>query len=282
MEGYAFTEMIMEEISYVLKRDPIEIRRANLNPQYPEVPEMLTQLIKEAEYNKRKRLVEEFNSKNRWKKRGLRTAIMSWPVVVVGGYQVFLTVLHSDGTVIINHGGVEMGQGINTKVIQVVAYTLNISTSKVKVKGVNTDTNANDVLTAGSRGTDAVCFGSIKCCQLLLDRLSAIRETMTDATWEQLIQAAFLSGINLQTTYYTTSNDNLPYRAGGVAMAECEVDILTGEHEILRVDIIEDCGTSVNPEIDIGQVSFYIFLNITNALFYGFGVKPKYRNFSAD
>lgn len=79
----------------------------------------------------------------------------------------------------------------------------------------------------------------------------------------ELIQAAFLSGINLQTTYYTTSNDYSSYRVGGVAMAECEVDILTGEHEILRVDIIEDCGTSVNPEIDIGQVSVCIFLNNT-------------------
>ncbi|KAI8427486.1 hypothetical protein MSG28_002019 [Choristoneura fumiferana] len=254
LEAISFTELIMEEISYVLNRDSIEVRRANLNPQYPEVPEMLTQLVEEAEYNKRKRLVEEFNSKNRWKKRGLRTAIMSWPVVVIGGYQVFLTVLHSDGTVIVNHGGIELGQGVNTKVIQVVAYTLNISTSKVKVKGVNTETNANNITTGGSRTTGAVYFGAIKCCQLLLDRLSAIRDTMTDATWEQLIQAAYLSGINLQTTYYTTSNDYAPYRVGGVAMAECEVDILTGEHEILRVDIIEDCGTSVNPEIDIGQI----------------------------
>lgn len=257
----------MEEISYVLNRDSIEVRRVNLNPQYPEIPEMLTELVEEAEYNKRKRLVEEFNSKNRWKKRGLRTAIMSWPVAVVAGYQVFLTVLHGDGTVIVNHGGVELGQGVNTKVIQVVAYTLSISTSKIKVKGVNTETNANNMSAGGSRTTSAVYFGSIKCCQILLDRLSVIRARMENATWEELIQAAFLSGINLQTTYYTTSNDYSSYRVGGVAMAECEVDILTGEHEILRVDIIEDCGTSVNPEIDIGQVSVCIFLNNTRWTF---------------
>lgn len=108
---------------------------------------------------------------------------MSWPVAVVAGYQVFLTVLHGDGTVIVNHGGVELGQGVNTKVIQVVAYTLSISTSKIKVKGVNTETNANNMSAGGSRTTSAVYFGSIKCCQILLDRLSAIRATMENATW---------------------------------------------------------------------------------------------------
>lgn len=68
MDAISCTESIMEEISYVLNRDSIEVRRVNLNPQYPEIPEMLTELEEEAEYNKRKRLVEEFNSKNRWKK----------------------------------------------------------------------------------------------------------------------------------------------------------------------------------------------------------------------
>ncbi|XP_061707826.1 uncharacterized protein LOC133518213 [Cydia pomonella] len=252
-EAISHTEMMMEEISYVLDRDPVEVRRANLNPQYQEVSEMLDELLQDREYYKRKREVDEFNSRNRWKKRGIRISLMSWSTPIACGYQVDLNVLHSDGTVIVKHGAIEIGQGVNTKVIQVIAYTLNISTDMVKVKA-NDSANVNSFTTGGSRSSSSVCLGAIKCCQLLLDRLSAIRETLNNPTWALLVQTAYLAGINLQASYYTTSNDLVIYRTGAVAMAEVELDILTGEHEIRRVDIIEDAGTSVNPVLDIGQI----------------------------
>lgn len=135
-----------------------------------------------------------------------------------------------------------------------MAYTLNISIDKVKCKPADIAACPNSLTTGGSTTTQAICFGAIKCCQILLDRLSVIRETLNNPTWEELIDAAFIRGINLQASYFVTGNDMEPYRSGGVALTEVELDILTGEHDILRVDIIEDVGVSLNPELDIGQV----------------------------
>ncbi|XP_049875547.1 uncharacterized protein LOC126373432 [Pectinophora gossypiella] len=253
-EAVVMTEQIMEHIAYSLNLDPIKVRLQNLDPQRTEITEMVETLIKDSNYNKRKEEVEKFNKLNRWKKRGLRVAFMSWPVAAIVDYPVLLTVHHGDATVTVCHAGVEFGQGINTKVIQAVAYTLNISISKVKVKSTDCVTTPNPFITGGSRTTEAVCFGAIKCCQLLLDRLSVVREELNNATWEELIEAAHNRGIGLQTNYRTTANDQMTYRVGGVAFAEVELDVLTGEHDVLRVDLIDDVGLSLNPELDIGQI----------------------------
>ncbi|CAH0625260.1 unnamed protein product [Chrysodeixis includens] len=254
METISMTEQIMERISYELERDPVQVRRNNLQPAYTEVQEMIQTLLRDGEYEKRKAEVQQFNKLNRWKKRGLRVAFMSWPVPLLVDYHVLLTVYHGDGSVVVHHAGIEIGQGINTKVIQAVAYTLNIPIEKVRCKVATASTTPNSFTVGSSRTTQSVCFGAIKCCQIILDRISAIRDTLTDPTWEILVETAFNRGINLQSSYRVTSNDQVPYRSGGVALAEVELDILTGEHDILRVDIVEDVGTSINPELDIGQV----------------------------
>ncbi|XP_026330715.1 xanthine dehydrogenase-like isoform X2 [Hyposmocoma kahamanoa] len=250
----ALTEYIMEQISYVLDKDPLEVRLNNLSPNAPEVNEMIQTLVKDAEYEKRKKEVKEFNQLNRWKKRGLRVALMRWPAGVIVDYLVTISIYHGDGSLVVKHGGVDIGQGKNTKVIQVIAYTLNIKTDKVKVKPTDVASNPNTSVTGGSTSTGAVCFGAVKCCQIILDRLAALREELNNPTWEELILNAYLRGINLQASYRVTPNDITIHRSGGAAFAEVELDILTGEHEIRRVDIIEDVGTSLNPEIDIGQI----------------------------
>ena len=249
------TEKIMERISYETERDPAQVRINNIEPTYVEVQELIQTLLRDAEYNKRKEEVQKYNKLNRWKKKGLRVAFMSWPVTTLVDYHVLLSVYHGDATVVLHHGGIEIGQGINTKVIQTVAYTLKIPIEKVKCKPPTVSTNPNNFATGGSRTTQSVCFGAIKCCQILLDRLTVVRDTLNDPTWEVLIETAFNRGINLQTSYRVTANDQVPYRVGGVCLAEVELDIITGEHEILRVDIVEDVGTSMNPELDIGQVN---------------------------
>lgn len=249
------TEHMMEQISYEIEMDPAEVRMNNLDDSQPEIREMIEKLLKDGEYTKRKEEVDLFNRLNRWKKRGLRVAFLNWPVPSLIDYSVLMTVHHGDGSIVIMHGGIEIGQGINTKVIQTVAYTLNISIDKVKCKPSDTAINPNNFTTGGSRTTQTVAFGAIKCCQILLNRLSTVRELLDNPTWEVLIDEAFKRGINLQTSYHVNSNDQEPYRSGGAALTEVELDILTGEHEVLRVDIIEDVGTSINPELDIGQVS---------------------------
>ncbi|KPJ03064.1 Xanthine dehydrogenase [Papilio xuthus] len=254
LEGIAMTEHIMERISYELDKDPLEVRLNNLNPQYSDLAEIVAMIVETSEYNKRKEEVQAFNKLNRWKKRGLRVALMSWPASTVMDFHVLLAVYHGDGSVIVRHGGIEIGQGINTKVAQTVAYVLQIPLHKVKIKSTEVSATPNSNITGGSRTTHAVCFGVTKCCQLLLDRLSTVRETMNNPTWELLIQTAFLRGINLQTSYRVTPNDEEIFRVPGAAVVEVELDILTGEHDILRADILQDAGFSINPELDIGQI----------------------------
>lgn len=247
----------MERIAYELEKDPVEVRLNNLAPELEDVRDVVNTVLKDSDYYKRKEEVAEFNKLNRWKKRGIRVAFMSWPVPLTIDYHVLLSIYHGDGTVVISHGGVEIGQGTNTKIIQVVAYTLKLSIDKVKVKPTSSGTNPNTFSDGASRTTQAACFGAIKCCQIILDRLAVIREKLVEPTWEVLVEAAFQAGINLQASYRVTANDQDIYRTAGAAVCEVELDILTGEHNILRVDIVEDVGTSVNPELDIGQVRNY-------------------------
>ncbi|KAI5646263.1 molybdopterin-binding domain of aldehyde dehydrogenase domain-containing protein [Phthorimaea operculella] len=254
LEGITMTEQIMERISFELDLDPVQVRLNNLNRDRTEVAEMVQTLLRDSEYYKRRDEVIHFNKTNRWKKRGLRVAFMGYAIANIGIYHALLTVYHTDATVTFCHGGVEIGQGINTKVIQTIAYTLNISVDKIKIKSTDCVTSPNSFATGGSRTTEVVQFAAIKCCQLLLDRLTVVREGLNDPTFEQLINLAYSRGINLQTSFFATPADQTIYRTGGVAFTEVELDILTGEHEILRVDLIEDCGVSTNPESDIGQI----------------------------
>ncbi|XP_050663962.1 xanthine dehydrogenase/oxidase-like [Leptidea sinapis] len=253
LETITMTEHIMERISYEINMDPLQVRLNNLNSDYKDVKDAVDILLQDSDYSNRKTEVENFNSSNRWKKRGLRLAIMSWPAANLIDYQIYISIYHGDGTVVVKQGGVECGQGINTKVIQVVAFTLGIPISKVKVKSVDVASLPNSYTTAGSRTTQAVCFGAIKCCQMLLDRLAPIRNNLDNATWERLVQEAYVQGVNLQSNYHVTSNDQKTYRCAGAATCEVELDILTGESHVRRVDLVQDVGVSVNPEIDVGQ-----------------------------
>jgi xanthine dehydrogenase/oxidase len=274
-EGISLCEHIMERISYEIERDPVEVRLNNIDPESTDTLEVIQTLIKESEYYKRKEEVKEFNNLNRWKKRGLRVAFLSWPAPIGIDYHVLLTVYHGDATVVMSHAGVEIGQGINTRVVQVVAYTLNISMDKIKVKPTTVEKDPNSFITGGSRSTESVCFGAIKCCQIILDRMNAVREELNNATWEVLVEAAFNRGINLQASYRVTANDQDAYRSAGAVVTEVELDVLTGEHQVLRVDLIEDVGLSVNPELDIGQVCIQsencfccnLFYSFTNGIF---------------
>ncbi|XP_037302773.1 xanthine dehydrogenase-like [Manduca sexta] len=130
------TEYMMEQIAYEIDKDPIQVRLANFDRTYTDVLDVVQTLLRDSEYDKRRQEVDEFNRLNRWKKRGLRVAMMNWPVATVLDYHVMMSVYHGDGTVAVRHGGIEVGQGINTKVAQAIAYTLNISVNKVRCKPV--------------------------------------------------------------------------------------------------------------------------------------------------
>ena len=251
----------MERIAYELSMDPLEVRLNNLDAEhYPDILEMINTIKINSNYIKRKESVHKYNSSNRWKKRGLRFSLMKWKSVTPFQMNIILSVYHGDGSVAITHGGVEIGQGINTKAIQVCAYFLNIPLNKIKIKASNTTANANNSHTAASLTTQYVALGVQRCCEQLLQRLAPLRAKMGNPTWEQLIAKAYKLNMNLQACGDIGRKDIFEYNVYGVTLAEVEVDILTGEWQLLQVDLIEDVGKSVNPAIDIGQVSLLIYI----------------------
>ncbi|CAH2233047.1 jg18398 [Pararge aegeria aegeria] len=255
LEAITGAEEMMERISYELGIDPLRVRMNNLDrSRYSDLDEMVNTLIKDSNYAERRMGVNKFNVENRWKKRGLRFTIMKWSVSVPFFLNVTISIFHGDGSVAINHGGIELGQGINTKAIQVCAYFLNIPLNKIHVKPTTSMLNPNNSRTATSLTSQNVQIGVQRCCEELLKRLKPIRDNMNNPTWEQLIAKAFEDGINLQANAYIGSNDKNDFNVYGVTLAEVEVDTLTGQFQILRVDLLEDVGRSINPVLDIGQV----------------------------
>ncbi|KAJ8719963.1 hypothetical protein PYW07_012006 [Mythimna separata] len=255
LEAIACMEYIMERISYELSLDPVAVRLANLDrTKYEEMVGMVDTLKKNAEYDTRRAAVDSFNTQNRWKKRGMRWAFARWSPVGAQRFDVNLSIFQGDGTVVITHAGVEMGQGINTKAAQVAAYFLKIPVEKIQIKGNNTIIAPNSFITGGSLTTSSVIFGLRRCCDQINERLAPIRTTMPDATWEQLVKAAYNADVDLQAHGFASAADAQMYNIYGMALCEVEIDVLTGESEVLRVDMLQDVGLSISPEIDVGQV----------------------------
>ncbi|XP_028167400.1 xanthine dehydrogenase-like [Ostrinia furnacalis] len=255
LEAVAMAENILERISYELDLDPAEVRIANVDTTtHNDIIEMYQTLKSKSDLTERRAAVQKFNTENRWKKRGLRVAFMRW--TPVGGLilDVNLSVYHGDGTVAITHSGIEMGQGINTKAIQIAAYFLKIPVEKIKIKGNNTIIGPNAFISGGSLASQNVGIGVQRACEELNARLAPVKEATPNATWEEIITAAYNQGIDLQSHGFVNSSDAQNYNIYGVCFAEVEVDILTGEHEVLRVDLLEDVGRTVNPEVDVGQI----------------------------
>ncbi|XP_048477717.1 probable aldehyde oxidase gad-3 [Plutella xylostella] len=248
----ALTEYIMEQICYELSLDPIDMRLKNLT-DIKAMRETIETLRKDAEYDKRKEQVKQFNESNRWKKRGIRFVPLMWPVPLGAYFNVVVSIYHGDGTVVVAHGGVEMGQGINTKAAQVCAYSLEIPLEKVKIKPTNNVANPNAIGSGGSIASEMVCLGVIKCCDQLKQRLEPFK-TSNGMTWVDVVRAAFKQNVNLFASYNVTIEDQKTYDVYGATIVEAEVDILTGESQILRVDLLEDVGQSLSPEIDVGQI----------------------------
>ncbi|KAH9639142.1 hypothetical protein HF086_018210 [Spodoptera exigua] len=254
LENISMVELMMEQISYELSVDPTELRLANLDPQHNDLRGMFQTLASTAEYTTRKNVVNKFNAENRWKKRGLRFVFLKWNHISPRYFDVNLAVYQADGTVAICHGGVEMGQGINTKAAQIAAYKLNIPIEKIVITETNTNSSPNAFVTGGSLTTQNIMIGVERCCDQLLERLEPIRKQLNNPSWEELIKTSYRNFVDLQTHGFVDNNDQQSYVVYGVTLAEVEIDVITGELEILRVDIHHDVGQSVNPDLDIGQV----------------------------
>ncbi|CAB3359541.1 Hypothetical predicted protein [Cloeon dipterum] len=255
-EGVAFIEEIMEHVARVLKMDPLQVRLNNMPQLDNPLPAMIEDLKTSADYDNRKANVQAFNAANRWKKRGMAIVPMQYRFPCAGNFSAMVSIYHGDGSVAISHGGIEMGQGLNTKVAQVAAHTLKIPLSKISVKPSNNVVANNGMVTGGSIGSENVSYAAMKSCQKLLERLDAVRQGMEgDPTWEQVVAEAYAQTVELNATHMFTPGQELSeYNIWGATIAEVEVDILTGERQVLRVDLIEDVGQSLSPWVDVGQI----------------------------
>ena len=195
--------------------------------------------------------------------------------------------LYTDGTVLVTHGGTEMGQGLHTKVCQVAAQAFGISVEQVYINDTSTDKVANQIATAASMSTDLYGMCTLDACRQILARLKPYREKCgSEASLKDLAHAAFFDRVDLSAHgFYAPDKsmchfdvnkpkpDNYPddkpenswkgqpfnYFTQGVAYSEVEIDVLTGNHRTLRADVVVDVGSSINPAIDIGQIEGAFF-----------------------
>lgn len=168
LEGIAMIENIMEHIAYETQQDPVDVRYKNLKPGI-KMETLLPDFLKLTEYKARKKEIIDFNRKNRWRKRGLGLAVMQYPIHYFGIQPATVTIYQGDGSVSVSHGGIEMGQGINTKAAQVAAYTLGIPLEQIRIHPSDSFNGANAIVTGGGVASESVCYvSSISFSQLCI------------------------------------------------------------------------------------------------------------------
>ncbi|XP_055687210.1 xanthine dehydrogenase/oxidase-like [Lutzomyia longipalpis] len=253
LEPFAINETVMEHIAKELCLDPLDVRLANL-PEDSQMRTILPEFLAQCNFEERRERVNIFNAANRWKKRGIAFVPMKYKIISTFRYGVLVTVYAIDGSVSVGHGGVEMGQGINTKMAQIAANTFGIPVENVKIEAANTFVNANTSTTGGSQSNDVLGRLVLEACNTILERMKPVREEMPSATWSELVRIAYERNVSLAAFVNDMDKDRITYDVWGVSCAEIEVDVLTGDFLLRRVDIAEDVGESLNPNIDVGQI----------------------------
>ncbi len=238
------------------------------------VADMFAKLKRDCDFDKRKAEIEAFNSSSRYHKRG----ICLLPTVF-GLAFTFRTLnqagalvnVFTDGTVQVNQGGTEMGQGLFTKMAQIAAHALGVPIDKIVVMETSTDKVPNTSPTAASVQTDVNGAAVLDACSQLVKRLAPIRAQFPNKSFAELCQEAHFQRISLSAQgFYRTpeleifdfnrkvekSDVNRPfnYFTEGVACTEVELDSLSGDFVVRRTDILMDVGKSINPGLDVGQV----------------------------
>ncbi|KAI4874106.1 hypothetical protein NFI96_007919 [Prochilodus magdalenae] len=272
-------ENIITDVAMKLGRPAEEIREKNMY-QEPSLthykmefdPENLLRCWAEckerSELGRRRQEVARFNQQNRWKKRGIAMIPIKYGIGFSEGFlnqAAALVHIYKDGSVLVSHGGVELGQGLHTKVQQVASRELNVPLSMIHISETSTSCVPNTCPSAASFGTDANGMAVKDACQILYKRLEPIRKQDPDGTWQSWIGKAFLDKISLSATGFYRGQDlymdwekqeGRPYAyfTYGVCCSEVELDCLTGEYRTVRTDLVADIGQSINPAVDIGQI----------------------------
>jgi len=247
------------------------------------IPEMWYQIQNTADYQKRLQAINTYNMNNRWTKRGISLVPVKFGVYWAGNPMGSVVNIYSDGTVTVAHSGIEMGQGIHTKAIQACAMSLGIPMSLITVVPTSTSAVPNAGASGGSVTSEFIVQATLLACAILNGRLEPVRKAVgNSASWETLISTAVGMGVDLGAKGWfnpgLSPNGPQQYQSFGVNCTEVEIDVLTGEIQILRSDILFDCGISMNPAIDIGQIegAFVMGLgyHLTEEMIYGTANNP--------
>ena len=309
-QGVAGIETVIDRIARFLKLDAAEVRRINFYgtdknniTHYGQEVELnrlfliYDQLISTSDYFKRRKEVDAFNANHEFYKKGLALTPVKFGISFTTTFlnqAGALVNIYKDGTILVNHGGTEMGQGLNTKIAQIAAAELGVSLDSIKVNATNTSKVPNTSATAASAGTDLNGMAVKNAIDKLRSRIvklmsvefsksnpqnpsreeniiiqnNLISDSKNPERKMQFADAMLLA--NLQqvslsaTGFYATPNVGwdkqrgwgkpFNYYAFGMAVSEVMVDTLTGYVKNIRTDILHDVGDSINPGIDIGQV----------------------------
>lgn len=273
-------EAVIEHIASVLNMDVGFVREINFHnfdslrlfydasagdPLEYTLPIIWEKLMKSSNFDCRVDLVNKFNESNKWRKKGIsRVPILHEVSLRPTPGKVSIL---QDGSVVVEVGGIELGQGLWTKVKQMTAYCLTMVKcdgtdgllEKVRVVQADTLSMVQGGFTAGSTTSEASCEAVRLCCNVLVERLVQLKEKLEEKTgsvsWDFLIMQANLQSVNLSaSSYFVPKFTSMRYINYGAAVSEVEVNILTGETKILQSDIIYDCGQSLNPAVDLGQI----------------------------
>jgi len=299
-QGMYAIEYVIDEIARALGKDPLDVRRRNfygigerdVTPYLQKVKdnvldEIVDELEKSAGYASRRDEIRRFNASSAVLKRGIALTPVKFGISFTATHlnqAGALVNVYTDGTVHLNHGGTEMGQGLFTKVAQVVAEEFCIDIDRIKITASDTSKVPNASATAASAGSDLNGKAAQAAARKIRKRLvrfasrhfgvekrdvhferNRVRIDGQVISWEELVRLAWFNRVSLSATgYYRTPKINYDrstfsgrpffYFAYGAAVSEVIVDTLTGEHRLLRVDILHDCGKSLNPAIDMGQI----------------------------
>jgi xanthine dehydrogenase large subunit len=301
-QGIIAIENIIEDIAEYLEKDPADVRLINCygaqgrnQTPYGQIvqdetlPLLFEKLAENAGYWERRRAIDAFNASSETHLHGLSLTMVKFGISFTTKFlnqANALVNVYTDGTVQVSTGGTEMGQGLNTKIRQLVADEFAIDPATISVMATSTEKNNNTPPTAASAGTDLNGSAAVNACRLIRERLTEFAATrLTDSdpiateriVWEegrifdrdnpqngmdfgQLVHAAHRERISLgERGHYATPGlgPSRPffYYTTGCALAEVEIDRFTGEMRVLRADILMDIGQSINPALDIGQIA---------------------------
>ncbi len=300
-QGMMAIENVIDNISRYLKKDPCEVRKENFYGQNERnithygmkindnvIHDIFKRLLDKSNYKKRYNEIRNFNLKNKFKKKGIALTPVKFGIsftTIHLNQAGALVHIYTDGSIHLNHGGIEMGQGTHTKIAQLVANSFGLPFEKVQISSTNTSKVPNTSASAASSTTDLNGAATLNAAEKIksninnfikkkyniLSKINPIykNENIYFGTrsfkFKKIIEEAYLNRISLSSSgFYSTPKINFDkqkfkgrpfyYFCYGAAVTEVTIDTLTGENKVDRVDIIHDAGNAINPALELGQI----------------------------